>query len=341
MAENRKRRPIFILEGPDGVGKTTLAKELVRQTNGKYIHLRYRWPDRIFDYHTAAIRYAARSDTAVIIDRWWPSEAVYASCYRGGSPWPLQGRIADRVARKLGAVYIYCLPDSVEDAVRKHKKLQRIRYEMYSNIRAVTDMYWKMWYGDIEHPDNGNYIDFLIRNGGLQCKDDHMVYRISEWGHILDLFAEKAILLSEIRQEQQWQPALEYKNWNFLGHLDKAKYLFIGEQVNSKQRELKWPFYEYGNSSLYLTKCLHEAGIKEDGIIWMNAYSKEGHMSYLFKRFMEEKPKKIKIITLGGHAADAVDKLGLLTHAELPHPSYVKRFRKGNLTKELKNAIYT
>ena len=336
----KNRRSIFILEGPDGVGKTTLAKELVRQTGGKYFHLRYRWPDKIFDYHTAIIRYAARSDVPVIIDRWWPSEAVYASCYRDGSPWPLQGRMADRVARKLGAVYIYCLPDSIEDAVRKHKKRQRIRYEMYSNIRLVTEMYWKLWYGDIEHKDSGNYVDFLIRNGGVHDKDDHMLYKISEWGHMLDLFVERAIDFAKIRQEQQWQPALKYDNWNVLGHLDKVKHLIVGEQVNSKHRELWWPFYESRACSLYLTQCLHKADIAEDGIMWMNAYSHNGHTSGLFKRFMEEKPKKIKIITLGGHAADAVDKLGHRTHAELPHPSYVKRFKKGNLTKELKDVIY-
>ena len=77
---------IIVLDGPDAVGKTTLANKIVEMyPNTKYLHLTYRFKDKIFDYHTAAIRLASKwaKTHNVIIDRWWPTEAWYATVYRG------------------------------------------------------------------------------------------------------------------------------------------------------------------------------------------------------------------------------------------------------------------
>jgi len=326
-------RQIIILDGPDGVGKTTLARELCKQLSGKYLHLGYRWKDKIFDYHTAAIRFASRSTVPVVIDRWWPSEAVYSSVFRNGSAWPLQGRLADRIARKLGAVYVYCLPDKKHN--KRFVRLKESRYEMYDDMSDVSVLYNKLWYGCQSHEDKGNYIDYLIRSGGVKDLRDHKRYCIAEHGHYLDLYAEQVIDFASLRQELQYPPALEHNEWNVAGHLDGAKYLIVGEQVNPKSRELFWPFYEHKNSSLYLTECLHEAGIDEHKLMWCNAFDHDGkfnkHIGYL--------AEALKVVTLGGHAADAVTEHGIAIHKELPHPSYVKRFKKVNLVEALKHAI--
>tara|TARA_X000001382_G_scaffold52201_1_gene35601 strand:+ start:3480 stop:4484 length:1005 start_codon:yes stop_codon:yes gene_type:complete len=326
---------IIILEGPDGVGKTTLAKELCKQLKATYLHLGYRWKDKMFDYHTAAIRYAARQNKPVIIDRWWPSEAIYAEVYRNGSKWPLQGRMADRIARKFGAVYVYCLPDNKH--AKRFEELKKKRYEMYTDMSKISELFNKLWYGDKEHTNTTNHIDFLIRSGGLQNRDDHIMYKISEHGHYLDLFAERVIDLAKIRREQQYQPALDYEEWNMLGHLDKAEYLIVGEQVNPKHRELFWPFYEYGNSSLYLAQSMHDANIPEETIMFCNAYDHDQQINKHIATLASS--GKLKVVTLGGHAADTVAELGVIPHKELPHPSYAKRFGKVNLTEVLKNVI--
>jgi len=328
---------IIILEGPDGAGKTTLANELVKQTGGIYLHLSYRWPQKIFLYHTAAIRYAARQNRPVIIDRWWPSEAIYATAYRGQSPWPLQGRMADRVARKFGALYIYCLPESVTEHCEKFMKLKETREEMYDDIHEVTFKYMSLWYGNQLHEKGENYIDFITRNGGLQNRRDHLRYNIEEHGHYLDLFAERAIDCAKITRELQYQPALDYNNWNVLGNTENLKYLIVGEQVNPKFRELYWPFYEYKNSSLYLTQCLQAAEIPEEGIMWCNAYNHDESINTNIEQIVDQYDPHV--ITLGGHAADAVANLGVITHKELPHPSYAKRFGKVNLMEELKDVF--
>ena len=243
---------IIILDGPDGTGKTTLAERMCTQLNAEYLHLTYRWKERIFDYHTAAIRYAARKRRPIVIDRWWPSEAVYAKAFRGGSDWPLQGRMCDRVAKKFGVIYVYCLPDDVQSAVANHAELKQHREEMYDDIEAVADLYLKLWDGDSTHENKNQYIDQVIRNGGMTTHPDTMKYTISEWGHCMDLFIERVWAMSKAWRGMQLPDLLKYDNWNMLGHAACADYLIVGERVNPKFRELYWPFYDYGLSLIHI-----------------------------------------------------------------------------------------
>ena len=334
---------IIILDGPDGTGKTTLARMLCKKLDATYLHLTYRWKKKIFDYHTAAIRYAARLNRPVIIDRWWPSEAVYAKAYRGGSDWPLQGRMCDRIARKFGAVYVYCLPESVQSAVIHHAELKQHREEMYDDIAVVADLYLKLWNGDSTHPDSGQYIDQVIRSGGVQHRQDCIKYTIAEYGHCMDLFVDRVIEQAQVWRNLQWQPVLNFKNWNMLGHVHGTKYLLVGEQVNSKHRELFWPFYEYNHSSLFVTQALHELGLNEDLFMWCNVYNEDGSSNKLIRPLLEYRntfnhnTPEMKVITMGKKAKFELRDLTI--HADLPHPSWVKRFGKVNMVEVFKHAI--
>ena len=138
---------IIVLDGPDAVGKTTIAKEFIRKfPNTKYIHNGYRWKDKIFDYHTAVMKLASKWAMThnVIIDRWWPSEACYASVYRNTSAWPLQGRFHERLALKYGVIYLLCLPD--QNTLDRHTEMIKVRDEMYENIEDLCDLYYKLYY---------------------------------------------------------------------------------------------------------------------------------------------------------------------------------------------------
>lgn len=101
---------IFILEGPDGSGKTTLARTLMQRFNIKrYVHMGVPEPvDRPFDYWMKRLLPHAGP---VVIDRLHWSEDIYGQLFRGGSRltdldrWQLEGWLLAQ-----GATIIQCLP---------------------------------------------------------------------------------------------------------------------------------------------------------------------------------------------------------------------------------------
>lgn len=77
---------IYIIEGPDGVGKTTLARAIQDKTKGHILHCGFEDDWDVEDYHEDIMDVAKELDRYqdVIIDRWAPSEWVYGHVFRGG-----------------------------------------------------------------------------------------------------------------------------------------------------------------------------------------------------------------------------------------------------------------
>ena len=316
---------IIVLDGPDAVGKTTIAKEFSKKyPNTKYIHNTYRWKDKIFDYHTAVMKLAGKwaQTHNVIIDRWWPSEACYASVYRNTSAWPLQGRFHERLALKYGVVYLLCLPD--QNTIDRHAQMKLERNEMYDNIEDLCDIYYKLYYGDINHKDKGNYIDKLILSGGVKDIPYYIPYTIERWGAHLDTFLELVMHVATEMRDSQFQDALSPFEHNVLGHSKFAKAMFVGDRVNPKYRDIFWPFFEYGNSSLYLTEALHDLWINERDYMWTNAYDKDGKVDLKYAELAQE--RGIELIALGENALRALKGKKLEANEIIRHPSYYKRF---------------
>lgn len=316
---------IIVLDGPDAVGKTTIAKEFIKKfPNTKYIHNGYRWKDKIFDYHTAVMKLASKWAMThnVIIDRWWPSEACYASVYRNTSAWPLQGRFHERLALKYGVIYLLCLPD--QNTVDRHTEMKKVRNEMYENIEDLCNLYYKLYYGDLNHKDKGNYIDKLILSGGVKDIPYYIPYTIERWGAHLDTFLDLVMHVATEMRESQFQDALSPFEHNVLGHSKFAKYMFVGDRVNPKYRDIFWPFFEYGNSSLYFTEALHDLWIKERDYMWTNAYDKDGKIDLKYAELANE--RGINIIALGKNALKALKQKRIEPYEIMPHPSHYKRF---------------
>lgn len=140
----KSKYPIIILEGPDGVGKTTLAEALQEYLGARYIHLTYRWKDKMDLYHRSAIMNCAHlaQHHPVILDRWWISEILYAEAYRGGSKFMKSFFLLDYVATKIGAVYVACLPEDRERYIQHYHVLKDSRAEMYDEgMERVFDLY--------------------------------------------------------------------------------------------------------------------------------------------------------------------------------------------------------
>ena len=332
---------IIVLDGPDAVGKTTLANKIIEMyPNTKYLHLTYRFKDKIFDYHTAAIRLASKwaKTHNVIIDRWWPTEACYATVYRGSSDWPLQGRFHDRLALKFGAVYVMCLPDHT--TLKRFERMKQERDEMYESIDELCKVYSKLFHGDHSHKDGGNYIDQLIITGGLKNVPHYFPYTIEAWGHNMEYFIEGLMRNAERYREAQWPEALSPDEDNILGHRGLAKYMFVGEQVNPKYARSHWPFFDYGNCSLYLTEALHQMFIPEHEIAYTNVLDKNGNddLRFVQKGFNEG----LFIIAMGKKAQSKLKEYHMNPDCEINHPQWYKRFNgkgPGKLVEDLKGAV--
>jgi thymidylate kinase len=143
--------PIIVIEGPDGSGKTTLANQLCKELGAKYVHLTYRWGSKMFDYHTAALFYVLRQaeHQPVVLDRWWPSEIIYADVFRGGSKWPLAYRLFEKAALLYGFTFINCLPQDKVEYLKHFDELQKKRLEMFNNMEKIYDKYYDLFNGPI------------------------------------------------------------------------------------------------------------------------------------------------------------------------------------------------
>lgn len=126
---------IYVLEGPDGTGKTTLANEIARQVNGFVVHATYNKYWDMKAYHTKLMQNARELDESgisVILDRWAPSERVYGNVFREGESFSTK-RLIDKY--NDGIVWIYCWN---ENAAENHLKNKERREEMFGDMSKVA-----------------------------------------------------------------------------------------------------------------------------------------------------------------------------------------------------------
>lgn len=138
--------PIFILDGPDGAGKTTFANAI----GGHYIHCTYNdiVKNDMYNYMNYVIKAAMylSHHSHVVIDRWVMSELVYANVYREGKTSIDDGVRQGFYRRALsnGAVFIHCLPEDKNEYLKSFNLIKENRSEMYmTGMDRVYDEYSK------------------------------------------------------------------------------------------------------------------------------------------------------------------------------------------------------
>lgn len=320
---------IIIIEGCDGTGKTTLAKYLCDKYDGHYIHNTYRWPKKMPLYHTAALHRAIKlsEEKLVVIDRLWMSEAIYAEVYRGGSPWPQMGRMLDRIILKHCGIYIMCeLP---ADHRETFQRLKYERAEMYDDVSEVGKRFQELIWGNRERKGD-NYADFMTF-GGMCERPDCLIYNVDTHGNDMATFCNLVLDTLHHRQSLQWSPGLLTREQNYAGFPVGAEYLMVGDTPNPKMRAIRWPFFDFGHSSNFLAKVMHEILLQETDCVWVNINSTNGGMNV---RELKQQ-YDLKTIALGANAASTLRYLDLDSNSyETMHPSYALRFNKQDIFKE-------
>lgn len=166
---------LMIIEGPDAVGKTTLALFLAKYFDGVFLHCTASQAlcTAMNDYHlsimTSAETNIIKLHRPVVIDRFWPSELCYGKVLRPGNPYYYNWGLMEEKVTKLGGIYVFC--DS-KTALERHKKQVDADHpysdDIYIAIRA-------------------QYHSLL---SALHQRQDVMQYSIEKHGEHLHIFAE-------------------------------------------------------------------------------------------------------------------------------------------------------
>lgn len=162
-----RAHPIIVIEGPDACGKTTLAETICRMWGGRYIHLSYS-KDLLRLWRGSLTRAVKLSQfSPVVIDRHWPSEAVYAKVYRGGSLLEAEAVRCDELMKKLGVIYISCLLPTADQMIDAHLKSCLERDEMYAPDERYAQIVWGYQRWRARMGDRPDVIDYDYTNRNL------------------------------------------------------------------------------------------------------------------------------------------------------------------------------
>lgn len=137
---------VIILEGPDGGGKTTLAKtieNLYEQHSKKVLHTKhheFKGETQIWRHFFDSLLPAYRNDCDVLLDRSWYSEPIYGKVFRDGynrlEHWQL--RIINHLLGICSVSVVWCLPP-LDTCL--HTFNNRREQEMLDNDKQLAQVY--------------------------------------------------------------------------------------------------------------------------------------------------------------------------------------------------------
>lgn len=306
-------KTITIFEGPDGGGKSTMAKALAIHTGALYIHHdSYKHVrENLWRMFAESMLPALMGYQDVILDRCWVSEPIYGRAFRGGHSRMCDSgaRMLDRMALRCGAVIVRCLPpwERVQKCFNG-----RIHEEMLNDdtqLRMVYDQYADDDYFDRATQLHGVDYDYL-------ADTRHVDMSTAAWRLNKSIEAQRA--------KTPLHPVQVQSAGNLNGSI-----LIVGENFAAHHdRDLRYqlPFCSMSGCSPWLNRQLHEAGISELNLVWINADELERYPDFIGKCH-----NLLTIVPLGQVASSVViSKLGLHKSFEVvgfAHPQYNRRFQ--------------
>lgn len=140
-------KTITIFEGPDGSGKTTLAKQYAARTGALYVHFDALYGvQNIHKYFMEAMMPALLGYQSVVLDRCWHSGPIYDLVFRNMEP--EEGRqnteicaLLDRAASFCNAVYVKCLPPEDTCINNWKSRLDSELVKSEGKMRAIHKLY--------------------------------------------------------------------------------------------------------------------------------------------------------------------------------------------------------
>jgi thymidylate kinase len=301
---------IYVLEGPDGCGKSVLATDLVDRLKPALLtrHGPYPGDKEVWRRYLVSMLPAYTGLADVVLDRSWLSEPIYGAAYRGGAnrilPW--QRRMLERVALGRGAMTILCrVPwQACRENFRRRKAEGGEMLDDAKQLRAVYDGYAKLERAladgpMLEYDFNATSSDSLLRAlDGPRAPLENLGPGIGAWN------PGKSILL-------------------------------VGERPGGFGGRWHLPFVSLraDGCSAWLAEQLEKAGVPEAALYWVNARDgdeKRGERR-LNVPYLRDQLRPKAIFALGDVAAAWLKFFGVKGYVAVAHPQAHKRFHSKQL----------
>lgn len=301
-------KTVTIFEGPDGGGKSTMAKEFATHTNARYVHhsnypsVRESLPRMFLESMLPAL--LGYED--VVLDRSWESEPIYGDVFRNGKSRVTrsQMRALDRIALRCGGVIVRCLPpwEVARDTFNGRKSEELLDND--GQLRKVYDAY------------AGDYFDNSTNLNGVDYDFTNALPGRS--------LSESAWSLRQLVEHQREKTPPHPIQVASAGNL-RAKILIVGESFAAHQDRdalYQLPFCGmFGGYSPWLNYQLAQAKIQEQSLLWVSADELER-----YPELFNYVPQVTKIVALGVRASTTLHRLGRSGFKTFPHPQYTRRF---------------